>query len=48
MAIENCMHGQQTISIVITPVFPPDWDVKLEQTFIHLVRFVVETILVDK
>ena len=32
-----CSHRQQTISLVISPVFPPDWDIKLRQTFIHLV-----------
>ena len=30
-------HGQHTISLVKSAVFPPDWDVKLWQTFIHLV-----------
>ena len=36
---ESCSHGQQTISVVIAPFFPPDWDVKLRQTFIHQCKF---------
>ena len=36
---ESCSHGQQTISVVIAPFFPPDWDVKLGQTFIHQCKF---------
>ena len=39
MAIESRSHGYQTISLVITPVFPPDLDVKLRQTFIHQCNF---------
>ena len=28
VAIESRSHGRQTISLVITPVFPPEWDDK--------------------
>ena len=37
MATESRSHGQQTISLVLTPVFSPDGDAKRGQTFIHLV-----------
>ena len=44
MAIESRAHGLQTISLVITPVFPLDWDVTLKQAFIcywiHTVRWI--------
>ena len=55
MTVESLSDGQQTSFVVKTAIFSPHGDVKLRETFIHLIYsnsvlhgVVVETILLNK